>query len=161
MKVYHGLMKALRAVVTLILAAVVIIVALQVFFRYVLKSPLGWSEQICRLLFIWAIMIGIPLVFYEKCDLVFDIIFQKFKPGTQHVLSIVFTVLTLAFSVFYFICGMDLCLKSVGRMTTGIRMPINMLYGAQPACAVLLFIVFTERLVSLLKKKDTEKEEKE
>ena len=144
-------MKAVRAIVTGILVVDVVIVVAQVFFRFVLKNPLGWSEQICRLLFLWAIMLGIPVVFYEKCDLVFDILFEKFPPKMQKIMSCVFALISIGFCVFYFAAGMSLCIKTGARMTAGVKMPLNVLYGAQPVCAALLLLVFIERLIKVFK----------
>ena len=158
MKAYPGLMIAVRAVVTGILVVDVVIVVAQVFFRFVLKNPLGWSEQICRLLFLWAIMLGIPVVFYEKCDLVFDILFEKFPPKLQKIMSCVFALISIGFCVFYFIAGMSLCIKTGARMTAGVKMPLNVLYGAQPVCAALLLLVFIERLIKAIRPTPAEKE---
>ena len=159
MKVYHALMKTLRAIVTGILAVDVFIVTAQIFWRFVLKSPIGWSEQICRLLFLWAIMLGIPVVFYEKCDLVFNVLFEKFSPKLQKSMTNFFCVLAIAFSVFYMSAGLDLCMKTGLRLTSGIKMPYLCLYGAQPICALLLVLVFGERLIETLKGTNTPKED--
>ena len=153
MKLYHGLMKTVSRILTGILMFIVLIVTCQVFSRYVLKNPLGWSEQICRLLFLWGIMLGIPVVFYEKCDMVFDILFQKFPNKIRKTLSVIFAVLGIAFCVFYLVAGVNLCIKSGNRMTAGVIMPINVLYGAQLVCATLMGIIFAERLISMLKDK--------
>lgn len=158
MKAYHGLMKTMRAIVTGILMLDVLIVVVQVFFRFVLKAPLGWTEQICRLLFLWAIMLGIPVVFYEKCDLVFDVLFEKFSPKSQKIMHCVFALLSIGFCVFYLIAGMNLCIKTGTRMTAGVKMPMNVLYGAQPVCAVLLLFVFIERLIRAFKSTQDTKE---
>lgn len=150
--VYHGIMKTMRVLVTLILMAIVIIVTLQVFFRYVLAMPIGWSEQICRLLFLWGIMLGIPVTFYEKSELVFDILLMKFPSKLQFVLNVCYAVLGIAFCVFYFVASMELVTFTGARLTPGVVMPYNVLYGAQPVCAVLMGLVFIERTVAILKK---------
>ena len=41
------------------LALMSVIIVAQVFFRYVLKNSISWSEEIARYLFIWLIYIGI------------------------------------------------------------------------------------------------------
>ena len=153
MKLYDRIMKAVGLLLTIILIAVVAIVTAQVVFRYVLGNPLGWSEQICRMLFMWGIMLGIPVVFYEKSDLVFDVLFQSFSKKVQRILSLIFIIVTIAFCVFYFAGGVDLMLKTGSRMTSGINMPLNVLYAAQPVSAVLLGIVFLERLIRWFKEK--------
>lgn len=152
-KAYHGIMKTLRVIDTMILIAIVLLVTVQVFFRFILQSPLGWTEQIARLLFLWGIMLGIPVVFYEKNDLVFDVLLHKFSPRVQRILGCAFALIGMAFSVFYLLASMNLCIKTGNRMTTGIIMPVNVLYGAQPVCAFMLLLIFTERLIAQIKTK--------
>lgn len=43
------------------MAVMVVVVAGQVFLRYVLNLSLDWAEEISRLLFIWSVFLAIPL----------------------------------------------------------------------------------------------------
>jgi TRAP-type transport system small permease protein len=42
-------------------AAMVIVIAVQVFLRYFLNISLDWAEEISRLFFVWSIFLAIPL----------------------------------------------------------------------------------------------------
>lgn len=154
MKVYHALMKTLEGILTIIMALLVLIVTCQIFFRFVLKDPIGWSEQICRFLFQWATLLGVPCIFYEKNDMIFDIVYNKFSFVGKKRLSILFSSLGLIFSVFYLLCGWQLVSRTGSRMTAGVVMPVNAIYGAQVVCAACLFIAFAVRLGEVLKNKE-------
>jgi len=151
MKFMKPLMKVVETLLTTILVVDTITVFTQVLFRYVLNSPLGWTEQICRLLFLWGVIIGIPVVFYNKAEIVFDLLFNAFPFKVRKIMASCFSVLGVAFSVFYFVCGYSLVMKTGMRMTAGIEMPMNVLYIAQPVCAFLLALVFIDRLLEVLK----------
>ena len=47
--------------IILSMTAMVTIVSLQVFLRYVLNNSIGWSDEISRLAFVWTIFLAIPL----------------------------------------------------------------------------------------------------
>lgn len=49
--------------------AMVIIVLLQVFFRYVLKLSVPWTEEFARVLYIWVIFLGIVQVETENINI--------------------------------------------------------------------------------------------
>ena len=151
MKIINKLMKGVENLLTGILIADTLIIFLQVIFRYVLGSPLGWSEQICRLLFLWGVMVGIPVVFYNKADMLFDLLYNMFPFKVRKLLGSLFSLIGMGFSAFYFVCGVQLVMKTGMRMTSGIKMPVNVLYVAQPVCAALLLLVFIDRLVGVLK----------
>ena len=158
MKFMKPLMKAVEYFLTSILVFDTAVVFLQVICRYVFNSPLGWTEQICRLLFLWGVLIGIPVVFYNKADIVFDLLFNALPFKARKVLASFFSILGVVFSVFYFICGYGLVAKTGMRMTAGIEMPMNVLYIAQPICAFLLAFVFLDRLLGVLRWEDKSKE---
>ena len=54
------------------------IIVVQIVWRYILNSPLTWSEQVSRYLFIWAMLLAIPIVTRKKQDIAFDLLVNKF-----------------------------------------------------------------------------------
>jgi TRAP-type C4-dicarboxylate transport system permease small subunit len=50
-----------QIVIVIMMAAMVAIVAAQVFLRYVLNDSIGWAEEVSRLTFVWLIFLAIPL----------------------------------------------------------------------------------------------------
>lgn len=58
-----------EAVAVALLAILVTLVTMQVFMRYVMHSPLVWSEEMARMAFIWFAFIGAGLGFRYHLDL--------------------------------------------------------------------------------------------
>lgn len=48
----------LRWILTIAMGSMVTIIMLQVIYRYVFQSPLSWSEEVARFLFVWITFIG-------------------------------------------------------------------------------------------------------
>jgi TRAP-type C4-dicarboxylate transport system permease small subunit len=62
-------------------------------------------------------------------------------------------ILSLVFCVFYFFASLSLCLNAGGRTVPGMSfLPFNALYGAQPVCAFLLFLVFIKQTFEIIQK---------
>lgn len=57
-KIFKGIDKVFEWASALILGFMMILMALQVLFRYVLNSPLAWSEELARFAFIWMTFIA-------------------------------------------------------------------------------------------------------
>ena len=49
-----------------------IILVLQVFFRQVLHTPLIWSEELSRLIFVWVAMLGISIGIRKQSHIFID-----------------------------------------------------------------------------------------
>jgi TRAP-type C4-dicarboxylate transport system permease small subunit len=145
-------MKFIEAILIVLLSTAVLLIVAQIIWRYVLRSPLGWTEQVARAEFIWMIMLGIPVMFNRYITMSFDLILSKIKGGANTTLRILINLIGLSFCVFYFIASLTLCINTGSRMVTGMPIPLNALYSAQPTCAALLFIVLVKQTVEILQK---------
>ncbi len=125
----------------------VLLVVLQVFTRYVLKSPLSWTEQVARYLFIWMMLLGIPIMFHRKIFMAFDLLQDALGPKGKRILSLIITIAICVFAAFFFKSSLHLCLSTRGRRTAGIEIPLYFIYGAQPVSAFFLFIVMFNQLL--------------
>jgi C4-dicarboxylate transporter, DctQ subunit len=85
-------------IVALMLVTMFICFILQIIFRYVLNYPVGWTEEVSTLMWIWGVLWGAVFVLDEKDEVRFDIIYSAVKERTRRV----FTIITgLALVVFY------------------------------------------------------------
>jgi TRAP-type C4-dicarboxylate transport system permease small subunit len=62
----------------------------QVLFRYVLKIPVPWTEELARILFILSMFLGIAIAIREKEHIVVNFLFKKLNPRAQAVGHIIF-----------------------------------------------------------------------
>ena len=140
----------LKCVVTATLTAFTVLVAIQVVSRYAFHSPLPWSEQTARYLFIWMILLEMPVLFRNKGNMAFDLLLKRLPLGAQKFMGIVIALLIAAFAAVYFSAGYDLVVRSVGKTVAGLGIPRNTVYLAQPVGAGLLFIVALEQAADMI-----------
>lgn len=138
----------LERLVMAMLAIDVLLVILQVFTRYVIKSPLSWTEQVARYLFIWMMLLGIPIMFHRKIFMAFDLLQDALSLKGKRILSFIITVSICIFALFFLKSSLHLCLSTRGRRTAGIEIPLYFIYGAQPVSALFLFIVMLNQLIN-------------
>jgi TRAP-type transport system small permease protein len=58
--------KLMDWVVSLSLIALVVVVFLQVFYRYIFAAPITWSEEMARFIFVWIALMGTFLALKSK-----------------------------------------------------------------------------------------------
>jgi len=83
----------------LLLATLVGIIVLQVFLRYVLKSPVSWSEEVALLLLVWFGMLAVAIAIYRHTHMSITVIWDRLSPTAQHVLNIAVEILVLTFAL--------------------------------------------------------------
>ncbi len=103
MKVLSKILKLVEALITLMipLASFVLLFILfvtQVFFRYVLKEPLSWSNELITVLYVFIVFFGSAYTAKSKDHMVFPLVHDKSTKKTQIILEIIGNViLTITF----------------------------------------------------------------
>jgi TRAP-type C4-dicarboxylate transport system permease small subunit len=61
----------------------------QIFWRYVLNNPVGWSEEVVITMWMWTILWGAAFVLRESDEIRFDIVYSAVSKRTRHVFAII------------------------------------------------------------------------
>ena len=146
-KLVNKVMGFCEIILIIVLGSTVLIVATHVMMRYVMQSPLSWAEQIARFGFIWMVMLGVPVMFNRNVKISFDVILEAITGKARKWIEYGLRLTGMAFSLFYFSAVIDLMIKTGDRVTPGVPIPYNMLYGAQAVGAFLLFFVLLKQII--------------
>jgi len=65
------------------MAAMVIVVSLQVLLRYVFNTSLDWAEDVARLLFVWSIFLAIPLGVKQGSHIAIELFTVHLAPAAR------------------------------------------------------------------------------
>lgn len=160
-KILDPLMKVLSFVMGLLVLATVVVVTMQIIWRYVFTNPLSWTEQIGRYLFVWIVMLAVPIGAYKGSMFAFDLVLSKVKNNTRVIIQTINYIGCEVFCVYYLYQSIQLCIKGGWRFAQGVHIPMIALYIAQPICAGSLIIVFLYLLTENWKRWERLPERKE
>lgn len=146
-RVNKTLITFLEYLLAFLLAVAVCFIVAQVFCRYVLGQPLDWTEQSSRYLFIWMMMLGAAIVFYRDSAMAFDMLLHTFPKGLQFWLEAFIKLLIIAFSVYYGYQAFVLASSVGSRMTSGVRIPLALMYGSMIVSNIFIVLVMVEKLI--------------
>lgn len=133
----------------LLLVAMVLLIGLQVFYRYVLNDPLSWPEEIARNAFVWLVALGTVKLFRDRSNYVIDFFFMTLPERMRGAISIVYDVIALILFAMIF-AGSWPVLKANAKITTAIGTPINVLYASFAVASLIVVFVITVSLVERL-----------
>lgn len=142
----------LEGIAVLGFVAMMVITLLQVAVRY-LEISLDWTEELARILFLAAIMIGIALAIRRNQHIAVDVVYAKVSKRGQAVLSIAFDVLTLLLLAVWLRGALLLAKLNAG--TTFILvpwLPVSALYAVE-AVGIGLMMVFV--ITDLIRRRRT------
>ena len=150
-RVLDPVCKVIEYILIALMACFSCVVVLQILFRYVFGHPLTWSEQVSRYMFIWGVMLAVPLVYRKGNDICFDLLKQKLPKSIQSILNVLTDVLMLGFAGLYLYYSAQFCILSSDLIAAGIGIKLLYIYIAQPVCAVLLILTAIEKAIQHLK----------
>lgn len=135
-----------RTVANVSLALLVIILALQVFFRYVLESGLTWSEEVSRFCFVWFVYISASLAAQKGSHIRVTIATGLF-PGGQRYCLMLADGIWVVFNVFVVASGIFLLTKMIKHpvYSTSLFMPLVYVYAVIPLAHALMIVRIVER----------------
>lgn len=147
----HAVQRVNGYLAVILFGLLTLVVALQVFTRFVLHAPFIWSEELARFLFFWVVLLGSSLSVKHRRHFVIDVgIGSKSakKSRRRFLLDAIPDLCVLGFSLI-------LLLQSVGYVEVGLlrvapNSQVNMawVYGAIPVFAALSLLYSAANLAA-------------
>ena len=121
---------------------------LQVFMRYVLNRPLGWTSEACVIFYIWVIFWTAALLVRERDHVAFTMIYDGVRPQVRRILAILGAI-AIAGS---FIAGFPAMLSFITFMKIDVT-PVTRIRFDYVYSVWILFIlaVIARTIVSLIR----------
>ena len=82
---YRRAENILAAMLALMFAAFI----LQIIFRYLLNFPIGWTNEVSVILWIWLVLWGAAFVLREEEEIRFDLIYASVGPGARRIMFLI------------------------------------------------------------------------
>lgn len=121
--------KVCDAVSALFFGAMFVMFVVEVFFRYVLDAPIGWSIEFILIAFLvmlfWTATFNVPL----KKHVAFTVLYEALPPGGRRVLRLVTDVIGIAILVPAYPGILKIVAYENGHFTPMLHMPLSVLYG--------------------------------
>lgn len=71
------------------LGVMFVVFILQIVFRYLLNLPIGWTNELSTVLWVWLVLWGAAFVVREEEEIRFDLIYGSVQPRTRRVMMAV------------------------------------------------------------------------
>jgi TRAP-type transport system small permease protein len=121
-------------------AGILVTMLLQVAFRYVLNSPLVWTEELARILYIWACYLGAPVATRRGNHVTITFVLERLPRAAGRVVGIGIQAISLVFFLVLAILGTSLVARSHTIDAITLPIPWSVIYLATPLSAVLMIL---------------------
>lgn len=143
--VFNGLNTTLKALSALFFTLLVLATTWQVFSRLVLNSPVTWSEELAKMLFVWLSFLGAALVYGERGHMAVEFLARQFDDRKERFFAIWTHVVSLIFAVFVLVWGgWNAAMNAWSQNLTALPINIGSVYLVMPIAgvAIVLYAIY-------------------
>jgi TRAP-type C4-dicarboxylate transport system permease small subunit len=137
--------RVIEAILATLMATMAGVVFVGVVWRYVLVSPLGWTEEVGRFSLMWSSLLGMYLAYRRAEHIRVDAIVNRMSETTRRKLQVASTALMAVFLVALTILGFTYSFAFMGSPSAILELPLGAIYLALPISSLLmLFAILTD-----------------
>lgn len=140
-----------KGLLLILLVAMVFLGFLQILSRFVLKSPIVWSEGLLMYMFVWSSFIGASLAVAESVHFEVEVFMTLLPENVQKWTACFVQFLIMAFAVFVVLKGSYLCFVNQRQMMPLLPFSMTWPYMALPFSGVFMTIHTLGNMTSILK----------
>jgi len=130
----------------------VIFVGLQVFFRYILNTPLSWSEELSRIMLVWLVFWGSAIATRRKKHLSISFFVDLLPEKIRIYIEIFNQLLLIIFLGIFSYTGCRVMLITKGIVTPALGISYLWFYLIVPISGILMFLQIGFMLLENFKK---------
>ena len=134
----------------LLFAAMIVAVWLQVFSRYVLQSPLPWTEEAGRYLFVWESFIGAAVLVGRDEHFSIDLVVRQMPWGARRALQAGVTCVVIVFALLMVTYGLSVSRRLISASSPVLQVSLGVVYGIIPVSGFYMLLRGVMKLTRLL-----------
>jgi TRAP-type C4-dicarboxylate transport system permease small subunit len=128
-----------------------ILVAVQVFFRYVLNQSLFWSEELARYLLVWLTFLGASCAYYRHAHPGVDLLYNRMAPAIKKGCAVLIHLASLGLFAVMIVYGYQFAFFVRLQTTPALQLPKWLVIGIIPVSGVILLVHGISFLIDTVK----------
>ena len=131
----------LKIAILILMSSMVIILSLNVFFRYILNFSLTFSAELAGYLMVWIAFLGTVVIYYNNDHIAVNLIEKKFNKNALRILHIFQHIACAAFFFILIFYGFKFFNMTTNQACTSMDYPpLNYIYIIIPISGIFLLL---------------------
>lgn len=146
-KINTSIVKLIEYIIIVLFAFLIVCVGTNVFFRYVLKSPLFWVTEASCYALVYLVMLGSIIALYKGEHVKVNVNFDGFQGWIKKSLEIITNIVVFGFLVVFIILGFILTKNNMASYTGTLPIPMGCVYIVAPISGILAIPLYLEQVL--------------
>lgn len=155
MNILSGIDRILTALIRFVLGlsscVIFVVTFLAVIFRYVLHSPLPWSQDVIRLAFTYMIYFGAAYCVRDNSHLNVDVLLTLLSKRNRKIVEIIINFVLMGFFIFLVNFGFSFANMGYIQTTSYLLLPMTYYYAGIPLSAICMIFYVIQNIVAQIK----------
>lgn len=134
------------------LAAMFITFVLQIFSRYVLQAPFGWTLELCLALWVWIVFWGNAFIVRDRDHVTFDILYLMLPRRPRQILALIAAAAIAVGMAWSFLPTWDYIDFLRIKKSATLKIPMSMIFSVYGLFLIAIAVRYAWRFVQVLRK---------
>jgi TRAP-type C4-dicarboxylate transport system permease small subunit len=148
---YGWAIRGMEYLVIGLMGALAILVAVEVFFRYVLNASISWYDEFAGYLLVWVTFWGAVLALDRGRHIGFETVVERFPIVAQKLVMTIVYLLLITLQVVLVYYGWMLTTQLSGETAITLPVPIGLVYVVLPVTGAMMLLICVMRIVQIWK----------
>jgi TRAP-type C4-dicarboxylate transport system permease small subunit len=150
-RIFGRLIDFIESWAMFLLALMVVVVCLGVFFRYVLGAALAWYDEFASYLLVWLTFYGAVAASYHNRHIQFDTVVERLMPDTRRKVQMIAELFVLGFQIVLLYYGWLLTQKMGDETAVSlVWVKMGWVYSVLPITGAVMLVISVNRLLHLM-----------
>lgn len=136
-----------KSLIGALLGIIVLVTLAAVWSRYVLDAPIGWTEQVSNIMFVWIVFVGAAVLYRQHLHIAVDYFLLMLPKSGQQIAFWIIEVGNLIFMAVLFGYSLKLCINVLPNTYGALDISPAYMYFAAPVSCLLMMFFFIEKII--------------
>ncbi len=148
-RLYRWAIRGVEYLLIGLVGALAILVAVEVFFRYVLNASISWYDEFAGYLLVWVTFWGAVLGLDRGRHIGFETLVERFPILAQKLVMTIVYLLLIGLQMILIYYGWILTTQLRGETAITLPVPIGVIYLAIPTTGTMMLLICIMRIVGI------------
>ena len=150
--IFKPLSRGAEFIAATMLAAMFLTFLLQIFSRYILQTPFGWTLELCLTLWVWLVFFGAAFVVRDKDHVTFDIFYLAAPRPLQRVLALISAAAIIIGLAWSLLPTLDWINWLKIKKSATLKIPLRTVYSIYGIFLVAVILRYSWRFFEVMRK---------
>ena len=133
------------------LAAMFLAFLLQIFSRYVLQTPFGWTLELCLILWVWIVFFGNAFVVTQRDHVTFDIFYLAAPRRLRQILALISAIAIVLAMVWSLLPTWDWIDWLKIKKSAVLKIPLRTVYSIYAVFMIAIIVRYGWQIVDIIR----------